>query len=229
MRDLLLLRLSGGGQGGEPRKEKQSRRDASNGHDSEARRQKTASSAKSSAKSSRDPKRILLESIEENKMKNVQHSKGKRLQKDKTSSGQSKSKEERVVHHKSASERKTVPPPKPTTTGPIETATDIDTEEKVFDELKKKSMGSGAPDIVARSTFSGLFEISPPVHLPGHTGLTLEHFRAERLDTDTEGQALENDTYRYVSLAPGIYACKPEIIDACAQMEGQDCPHHKQC
>jgi hypothetical protein len=231
MRDLLLLRLSGGAQGGDPRKERKSRPDASNGKDSGSRRQKTASTKPSAKSSTKDPKRILLESIEEKKMKSVQQqNKGKRLQKDKASSSNPKPKEE-SVQHKPAAGKKGVPPTPRKMNHSVETGADIDTEEKVFDELKKKSMGSSAPSIVTQSTFSGLFEISPPVHLPGHTGLTLEHFRAERLDTDTEGEQLEKDTYRYVSPDPGICAYRPSIIGACVcgQMERQNGAHQEQC
>ena len=54
-----------------------------------------------------------------------------------------------------------------------------------------------APPLWKESTFAGLFSQSPKVDLPGHKGVTLEHFRAERIAFDVRGRLLDADTYRW--------------------------------
>jgi len=67
-------------------------------------------------------------------------------------------------------------------------------ENRMIKEMRAKSRHE-APPLMSKSTFSGLFDLSPPVDLPGHTGLTLEHFRGERRNVDDDGNELPKRTY----------------------------------
>lgn len=67
-------------------------------------------------------------------------------------------------------------------------------EDRIVKEMRAKRSHE-APPLMSKSTFSGLFDLSPPVYLPGHTGLTLEHFRGERRKVDDDGKELPKLTY----------------------------------
>lgn len=69
-----------------------------------------------------------------------------------------------------------------------------DAEERFMKEMQQKTKTFATP-ILSKSTFSGLFENSPRIDLPGQPGLTLEHFRTERRTVDDEGNDLPKCSY----------------------------------
>ena len=90
-----------------------------------------------------------------------------------------------------------------------------DAADRVLEQLRDGK--TPAPPLWKGSTFAGLFEQSPRVDLPGHSGMTLEHFRAERIAFDVRGNVLPPDTYRWrdrlVKIMYGESGKKAALVD----------------
>jgi hypothetical protein len=194
----LILRLSGGTDD-YGRDSKRIRRD-----DSVGVRERKGSDKKTSEKepAPKEKRRQVVDSSKEKKTARAQEQAGKSTTKSSSSSSSSKTRAKEGTKDRvkgQAVEPDGTEQRRGSTSKeekPEEFQEPGEAEDRVMRELRTKTVGHSVPEILVRSTFEGLFDISPHIDLPGHTGLTLEHFRTERFTTDADGNPLEEGTYR---------------------------------